>query len=48
MDDMAVDPMGVLRDVLDFLGLDFSQEDESEVCENMACSGRGRGILEIY
>lgn len=31
-DDMAVDPVGVIKDVLDFLGLDFTSEDESKVC----------------
>ena len=30
-DDMAVDPVGVIKDVLDFLGLDFTSEDESKV-----------------
>lgn len=31
MDDMAVDPVGVLKDVLDFLGLEFTSDDESKV-----------------
>lgn len=31
MDDMAVDPIGVIKDVLEFLGLDFTSEDESKV-----------------
>lgn len=30
-DDMAVDPVGVLKDVLDFLGLEFTSDDESKV-----------------
>ena len=32
MDDMATDPMGVLEDVLNFLGLDFTNKDDSKVC----------------
>lgn len=28
---MAVDPVGVLKDVLDFLGLEFTSDDESKV-----------------
>lgn len=48
MDDMAMDPMGVLQDVLDFLGLDFSREDESKVRKNMAFSGWGRGVCKRY
>lgn len=31
MDDIADDPMGVIKDVLEFLGLDFTSEDESKV-----------------
>ncbi|CAN0275443.1 unnamed protein product [Pylaiella littoralis] len=30
MDDIADDPMGVIKDVLEFLGLDFTSEDESK------------------
>ena len=30
-DDMAVDPVGVLEDVLEFLELDLTDEDESKV-----------------
>lgn len=30
-DDMAVDPVGVLRDVLEFLDLELTSDDESEV-----------------
>lgn len=30
-DDMAVDPVGVLKDVLDFLGLEFTSDDNSKV-----------------
>jgi len=30
-DEMAVDPVGVIKDVLDFLGLDFTSDDESKV-----------------
>lgn len=28
---MAVDPVGVLKDVLDFLGLEFTSDDNSKV-----------------
>lgn len=31
MDDMASDPVGVLRDVVAFLGLEFTSDDESKV-----------------
>eukprot|EP00903_Cladosiphon_okamuranus_P016125 g14881.t1 len=34
-DDMAADPMGVLEDVLDFLGLEFTSDDESKGLPNL-------------
>lgn len=34
MDEMAVDPMGVIKGVLEFLGLEFTSEDESKVNNN--------------
>lgn len=37
-DDMAVDPVGVLQDVLEFLGLDLLDKDKSKVS---VVNGRG-------
>lgn len=30
-DDMTINPVGVLQDVLDFLGLEFTSEDPAKV-----------------